>query len=122
MTAGIVNTHMFDDVTDDLLNNASYLQVGTGSGQSVGDGELASPVVTDRIEMTANQTTVDETNDTWNLVATYTAPSDITISEAGVFDNQSGSNMIAYSDAFASIALAAGDAIVFSVNVTFARG
>jgi hypothetical protein len=98
------------------------LQCGTGSGRSDFDNDLAQAVQT-REGATGSQVTTNVTGDTLRLTATFTATSDLTISEVGLFDGGGsgdpavGDNMIVYGD-FDPISLANGDMINFTVNVT----
>ena len=117
MTAGIVTALAPDDITDDTVLSSFWLQVGTGTGQTLSDTVLAEPVGT-RIQTVNVQATDTHTNDIMRLTATFTAEEVTVVSEVGVFDTEVSPNMLYYSDQFAPISLAIGDAIVFQVNVT----
>jgi hypothetical protein len=93
-----------------------YIQGGSGSGQSATANDLVAAVQTREVGVTS-QETVSVTGDTFKVVGSVTALSDVTISEVGVFDAVSGGNMDVYGD-FAGIDLATGDVIVFSISIT----
>jgi hypothetical protein len=73
---------------------------------------------------TAAQGTTTVTNDKMVLTGTITAAGTRSITEIGAFDAAgtgsppTGGNMDVYAD-FTAIALASGDSIAFTVNVTF---
>lgn len=116
-------------VTDSGLSNVmaawvayasqpKYLQAGTGSGQGDTAIDVAAPVQT-RATGAVSQQTTNVAGDTFRVTGTITATSDVTISELGVFDASSAGSMDIYGD-FTGIALAAGDGIVFQIDVAVA--
>lgn len=115
----IVTDAGLGDVIELWLDDAIYLQCGTGSGQGVDATDLASPAQ-DRVATVASQETTNVAGDTAQIVGTVTAESDMTVTEVGLFRNATGPAIMVYGD-FNGIDLVTGDAITFSVNVTAAR-
>jgi hypothetical protein len=90
---------------------------GTGAGTSAkGDTTLFSEAAEARV-VTANTQPLANQN---QMVATITAASAKTITNAGIFDAASAGNLLVKSD-FAGISLAIGDKIKFTFKLTFFR-
>jgi hypothetical protein len=93
-----------------------YFQFGTGSGQGIGDTDLAAAVGT-RAEGATEVDTANVAGDTLKINGTITALASNTITEVGVFDADADGDMDIYGD-FTGINLAEGDAIVFAISIT----
>jgi len=127
MTARIQNKGL-DNLTAAWAAYASlpkYLQWGTGTGAAASANAVTTTSTTEsRTSGTASQVTSSVTNDTYQVTGTITAAGSRTITELGVFDAAgsssppSGGNMDIYGD-FSAIGLSTGDAITFTVKVTF---
>lgn len=99
-------------------NTMKYLGWGTGSGQTSTSNALASASAEARTTGTMSQVTTTVTNDTLQVVGTITASATRAITEVGVFDASTSGNMDLYGD-FSVVNLASGDAISFTVKLTF---
>lgn len=102
-----------------------WLQWGTGSGAAASANAVTTTSTTEaRVATTDAQGTTTVTNDKITFTGTITAAGTRAITEVGVFDAAgsgsppTGGNMDVYAD-FSVINLASGDAIAFTVNVTF---
>lgn len=102
-----------------------YLQWGTGSGAAASANVVTTTGTTEsRTTGSASQQTTTVTNDTYQVTGTITAAGTRAITEVGVFDAAgsgsppTGGNMDIYGD-FTVINLNSGDAIAFTVKVTF---
>lgn len=112
-------------ITAALITLSWWLQWGTGSGAAASANVVTTTSTTEaRSSATPAQGTTTVTNDTLVLTATITALGTRAITEVGAFDAvgtgspPTGGNMDIYGD-FASIGLAIGDSIAFTVKTTF---
>jgi hypothetical protein len=118
--------------TGRLLGGASptqtqpqYVGIGSGAGTSaVGDTTLFTEYTTGtwtgyaRAAGTCTQQTVTVTNDTYQCVATFTAPASETPTNAGIFDASSAGNLYMKGD-FAGIPLSNGDSLQLTFKLTY---
>lgn len=102
-----------------------FLQWGTGSAAAQSANVVTTTSTTEaRTSGTMSQITTTVTNDTLQVTGTITAAGARSITEVGVFDAAgtgsppTGGNMDIYGD-FATVSLASGDSIAFTVKVTF---
>ena len=96
----------------------SYVGWGTGAGTTAASDTTLFTEVTPRVSGTVSQVTTSTTNDTYQVVATQTASTTETITNAGVFDASTSGNLFAKGD-FTGIALNSGDSIQFTFKVQF---
>lgn len=90
-----------------------FVAWGTGAGTAVkGSTTLFTEAAEARVAATKSQPTTD----TNRFVATITASSGKTITNAGVLSASSGGSLLLHSD-FAGVALASGDAIQFTFDL-----
>lgn len=90
---------------------------GTGAGTSaVTDTTLFTEVTAERAASTQTIVTTSVTNDTLQNVATLTAGSSETITNAGLFDAASTGNLYVKGD-FTGVVLASGDQIQFTIKL-----
>lgn len=95
-----------------------YVAWGTGAGTTAATDTTLFTEVTPRASGTVTQQTTSTTNDTFQVVATQTAGTTETITNAGLFDASSSGNLFIKGD-FTSIALNTGDSIQFTFKVQF---
>lgn len=101
-----------------LASNAKYVGMGTGAGTAaITDTTLFTEVET-RTSGTQTQQTTTTTSDTYRVVGNVAATATRAITNAGVFDASSAGNLLVKGD-FATINLASGDSITFTVNLQF---
>ena len=117
-------------LTTGLLTAISSLvpkYVGIGSGTTtaaITDTALTTEYVTGtwasyaRVAATASQTTVTETDDTAQWVASFTAPAAETVAEAGNFDALTAGNLFVHGN-FTGVALSSGDTLQVTITCTF---
>lgn len=124
MTARIQNGGLAR-VTAALIALSWWLQWGTSSGAAATANVVTTTSTTEaRSAATATQATVNQTNDTLQLVATITAAGTRTITEVGAFDAvgtgspPTGGNMDIYCD-HAANGLNSGDSITYTIKTTF---
>lgn len=72
-----------------------------------------------RVAGATSRVTVTQTNDTWQVVGSFTAPSAETVAEAGCFDASTAGNML-IRGTFTGVVLANGDSIQITIKLTFA--
>ncbi len=70
---------------------------------------------------TESITTVTVTNDNYRVTGTVTAGSTLAITEAGLFDNVTGGNMLIRSD-FSPVNVVSGDSIAFTFGLRLVAG
>lgn len=96
-TAAVGNTSLFTETATDLSTTSGTRTAGTGS-----------------------QTTTTNTNDTYTVTGTRTATGAGTVTNAGLFDNNTiASGTLYLKGDFTGIALSSGDSIAFTFNVKF---
>lgn len=89
---------------------ATEFTTGTWSGYArLGSGTGA----------TSSQSTTTVTNDTYQVVGTFTAPGAANVQEAGLFDAATGGNMLVRG-LTGGVSLASGDSIQLTIKLTFA--
>ena len=96
----------------------SYVGWGTGAGTTSNTDTTLFTEVLPRVSGTVSQVTTSTTNDTYQVVATQTASTSETITNAGIFDASTSGNLFAKGD-FTGIALNSGDSIQFTFKVQF---
>lgn len=95
-----------------------HVAMGTGAGTAaITDTTLFTEVET-RTAGTSTQQTTTVTNDTYQVVGTVTATATRAVTNAGLFDASSAGNLFMKGD-FATINLASGDSIQFTMRVAF---
>jgi hypothetical protein len=102
-----------------------FIAIGSGStAESAAQTALVTEYTTGtwtgyaRVSTTGTQVTVNQTNDTAQWVATFTAPAAETVAEAGNFDASTTGNML-IRGTFTGVALASGDSIQITIKQTF---
>jgi len=85
-----------------------YVAWGTGTGTTAATDTTLFTEVTPRVSGTVTQQTTSTTNDTFQVVATQTAGTTETITNAGLFDASTSGNLFVKGD-FTGIALNTGD-------------
>lgn len=95
----------------------TYVHWGTGSTtEAVGDTALQTASAEARTNGTKTKQTTNTTNDTYQVVGSITSAGTQTIAEAGLFDASTAGNMYVRGT-FTGIALAASDAIEFTIQI-----
>jgi hypothetical protein len=121
MATLVVNTGLAI-ITNRIIGSGTepyYGGWGTGAGTTAAtDTTLFTEVETPRIAGTASQQTTTTTNDTYQVIVTRTAASIETITNFGLFDAATSGNLFFKSD-FTGVALAIGDSIQFTAQVSF---
>ena len=110
-------------LTDVSVDDFDYIALGTGSGQAVTDTTLASEITTNGGERTAGtgtRTTTTITNDTAQLVVQWTFTGSLAITEAGMFNANSGGDMLAYQD-FSAVNVVSGDTLTITWKIKSER-
>ena len=100
-----------------------YMALGSGTGQAVTDTTLATEIAAsggERAAGTGTQTTTTVTNDTSQLVVTYSFTGALAITEAGIFNASSSGDMLCYQD-FSVINVTSGDSLEVTWKIAFAR-
>ena len=95
-----------------------YVGWGTGAGTTAATDTTLFTEVLPRVSGTTTQQTTSTTNDTYQVVATQTAGTSETITNAGVFDASTSGNLFVKGD-FTGIPLSNGDSIQFTFKVQF---
>jgi hypothetical protein len=96
-----------------------FVAWGTGAGTAAAaDTTLFTEGPEARVSGTSTQQTTTTTNDTYRVVGTITASAARAVTNAGLFDAVSSGNLFVKGD-FATINLATGDSIQFTINVVF---
>jgi hypothetical protein len=95
-----------------------YVGWGTGAGTTGATDTTLFTEVLPRVSGTVSQQTSSTTNDTFQVVATQTAGTTETITNAGLFDAATSGNLFVKGD-FTGIPLSSGDSIQFTFRVTF---
>ena len=106
----------------DSKTGVGYIAIGSGSGQDATSTALASEITTnggERAACNAALDTVAVTNDTIKFDVTFSFTGSLAITEAGLFNDSSAGDMIAYQD-FSTINVADGDSLQIVWKVTFA--
>jgi hypothetical protein len=118
-----VFAHTGKAITTNRLKGAgtepNYVAWGTGAGvASAADTGLFAEGPEARVAGTSTQQTTNVGNDTYQVVATITAAAARNVTNAGLFDALSSGSLFIKSD-FAAMGLAAGDAIQFTMKLTY---
>ena len=95
-----------------------YVGWGTGAGTTGATDTTLFTEVLPRVSGTVSQVTTSTTNDTFQVVATQTAGTTETITNAGLFDASTSGNLFVKGD-FTGITLNNGDSIAFTFKVQF---
>ena len=95
-----------------------YAGWGTGAGTTSSSDTTLFTEVLPRVSGTVSQVTTSTTSDTFQVVATQTAGTAETITNAGLFDASTSGNLFVKGD-FTGIALNSGDSIQFTFKVQF---
>lgn len=97
-----------------------FIAWGTGAGTTAAtDTTLFTEASEARVSAAATQQQTTTLNDTYQLVAAFTANAGKTITNVGAFDASSAGNLFFKSD-FTGLALNLGDGITFTIKVNFA--
>jgi len=95
----------------------TYVHWGTGSTtEAVTDTALVTASAEARTNGTKTKQTTNTTDDTYQVVGSITSAGTQTIAEAGLFDASTAGNMYVRGT-FTGIALAASDAIEFTIQI-----
>ena len=120
--ATVITTKGKEIVVDRILGNGTepkYAAWGTGAGTAAAaDTTLFTEAAETRVASTTSKVTVTTTNDTYQAVATITASSGKTITNAGLFDASTSGNLFVKTD-FTGVVLATSDSITFTYKVQF---
>lgn len=93
-----------------------YVAWGTGAGTAAAaDTTLFTESAEARVAGTSTVVTTTVTNDTYQVVGTITASATRAITNAGLFDASTSGNLFVKGD-FATVNLATGDAIQFTIK------
>ena len=95
-----------------------YVGWGTGAGTTGATDTTLFTEVLPRVSGTVSQVTTSSTNDTFQVVATQTAGTTETITNAGLFDASTSGNLFVKGD-FTGIPLNSSDSIQFTFKVQF---
>jgi len=95
-----------------------YVGWGTGTGTTGATDTTLFTEVLPRVSGTVSQVTTSTTNDTFQVVATQTAGTTETITNAGLFDASTSGNLFVKGD-FTGIPLNTSDSIQFTFKVQF---
>lgn len=95
-----------------------YVGWGTGTGTTGATDTTLFTEVLPRVSGTVSQVTTSSTNDTFQVVATQTAGTSETITNAGLFDAATSGNLFVKGD-FTGIPLNTSDSIQFTFKVQF---
>jgi len=96
----------------------NYVGWGTGAGTTGATDTTLFTETGTRTAGTSTQQTTTTTNDTYQVVGTLTAPSGLTITNAGLFDASTSGNLFIKGD-FTGIVLNTGDSIQFTIKAQF---
>ena len=97
-----------------------FVAWGTGAGTAViTDTTLFTESAETRTSGTSTQQTTTVTSDTYQVIGTITATAVRAITNAGLFDAVTVGNLFVKGD-FATINLASGDSIQFTIKISFA--
>lgn len=106
----------------------TFLAIGSGAGTAaVGDTTLSTEFTTGtwtgyaRVSGTSSRVTTTVTNDTYQLVGTFTAPGAEAVTNAGNFDASTVGNLHIHGD-FSTINLANGDSLQLTIKQRFIAG
>jgi hypothetical protein len=95
----------------------TYIHWGTGSTtEAVGNTALQTASAEARTNGTKSKVTTNTTDDTYQVVGSIVSAGTQTIAEAGLFDASTAGNMYVRGT-FTGIALAASDAIEFTIKI-----
>jgi hypothetical protein len=104
----------------------TFMAIGSGAGTAAaGDTTLFTEYTTGtwsgyaRTNNAGTRVTVTQTNDTYQVVGTFTAGAAQTVTNAGNFDASTVGNLLVKGD-FTGVVLANGDSIQITVKLTFA--
>lgn len=99
-----------------------HIAWGTGEGTAgAADTTLFTEASEDRVEGTKSVQTVNETDDTYQVIGEIVAAGAKTITNAGLFDADESGNMYVKGD-FTGIELAETEAIEFTFRITQTQG
>ena len=101
-----------------------YIAVGTGSGQAASDTTLSSEITDSGLERaagTGTRVTTTVTNDTAQLVVSFSATGTKAVTEAGIFNASSAGDMLCYDDSFSTKNVESGDTLELTWKVKFAE-
>jgi hypothetical protein len=97
-----------------------FVAWGTGAGTAaIADTTLFTESAEARTSGTSTQQTTTVTNDTYQVVGTITATGTRAITNAGLLDASTVGNLFVKGD-FATINLASGDSIQFTIKISYA--
>ena len=115
-------------MADRILNDApgsedgvDYIATGTGTGQAVTDTTLATEITDSGLERTAGtgtRVTTTTTNDTAQLVVSFSVTGSKSVTEAGMFNAASAGDMVAYQN-FTALPLVNGDTLQITWKLVF---
>lgn len=94
----------------------SHIAIGNGSGQTASSTALVNE--THRADATESLVTTTVSNDTVKLFAEFTFTSDYSITEAGIFNDETEGTMTNYSD-FEALNVVDGDIFEYTWKIQF---
>lgn len=116
-----VLTNVARSMVTQLLASSSvrYAAWGTGAGTAAAtDTTLFTEAAESRVSGTQTQQQTTTNNDTYQVVATITAASGKTITNAGLFDASTSGNLYMKGD-FTGVALNTGEGIQFTFKAAY---
>lgn len=106
--------------TSRMQTGTDYIGWGTGAGvAAAADTTLFTEGPEARVAATKTQQTTTTTSDAVQWIATLTAAAARAVTNAGVFDASTVGNIVVKGD-FATVNLASGDSIQFTIKLTYA--
>jgi len=102
-------------------DGVDYIATGTGTGQAVTDTTLATEVTDSGLERTAGtgtRVTTTTSNDTAQLVVSFSVTGTVSVTEVGMFNASSAGDMVAYQTQTA-LPLVSGDTYQITWKLVF---
>jgi hypothetical protein len=122
MASLVTNTGLAEFVSALVADNTvRHIGWGGGTGQGVTATNLASAFAEARTAGTASAQTTTTTGDTYRVTGAITATATRAVTEVGVFDAATGSNLRIYGD-FSVLNLNTSDSITFTIDTVLDQG
>ena len=101
----------------------TYMALGTGTGQDASDTTLATENTASnglqRASATVSTVTTTVTGDTAQWVKTFTSTATVTITEAGIFNQSSGGDMLVVGDLSPTAPMVSTDTLTLTIKCQF---
>lgn len=120
MTEVVTDTGLAAVVSSLIGGDINWLGWGSGSGQGVTDTDLDAALPEARSQGAGAAQTTTVAGDTYRVTGSILATGSRTVSEVGVFNDSTGSNLAFYGD-FNPLSLGVGDSVHFTVDVLVER-